>query len=236
MALSTSDAISIWKCNESSGDASDSVGGRTLTNTGSVGYTTGLLGNCAVSSANGTYLRRTDTCTLTSSSDFSLIFYFKISSEDSADHDFFWISNNGNPTGWYVRGLYEYNGGSRRLRFFRSGSSATFLDKTVNVGDNTWHMISFTYTASGGAMTLSLDAGTRVTGTNTGTGNHGASSGTDFLDSGGSGYGASLKGNMDGIYLLNRAITTTEEATLYNAGAGLDYPWGAFTPKTSFFM
>ncbi len=214
------------KADESSGNMADATGnGYTFTNNGTCTFTTGLINNAAFNTSSGQYFRRTDLTGITSSSDFSIVKWIKRASEDTSDHDFFWISQNGNPTGWYVRGLYEYNGGSRRLRFFRSGSSATFLDKSGNIADNTWHMIVFTYTASGGAMTLSFDAGTRVTGNNTGTGNHGSATGFDLMDSGGSGYGAPLKGGMDEIAFFTRAITGAEETELYNSGAGRDYAY-----------
>ncbi len=223
MALSTNLHFYL-KADETSGNMADATGnGYTFTNNGTCTFTNGLINNAAFNTTTGQYFRRTDIVGITTASDFSINFWIKLASEDTVDHDIFWISQNGNPTGWYVRGLYEYNGGSRRLRFFRSGSSATFLDKTGNIANNTWRMITFTYTSSGGGMTLSLDAGTRVTGSNTGTANHGSATGFDLMDTGATGYAAPLKGGLDEIGFWTRAISTAEETELYNGGSGLPY-------------
>lgn len=233
MAIPT--PLAVWNMNETSGNASDASGnGYTLTNTGSVAYTTGLLNNAANLNADGKYLRRADNMSLTNTTSFSFSTWIKIASEDTQDHDIFAMWQDGNPTGWYFRGLYEYNGGTRRLRFFRSGSTTTFLDINGNIGDNTWHHIGFTYNGSSGAMKLYKDISSTTTGgASTGTGNQSVTASFDLGDTAGSGYTSTLNGLMDVTKVWNVLLTDAEMTEDYNSGAGKEYP---FLTNSGFFM
>lgn len=229
--------VAYWKLDESSGNAVDSTGnGYTLTNTGSMAYAAALINNGANPDANGKYLSNSSVLGFTNTTNFSISFWVKLASDNTNDRDMFALWQNGNPTGWYFRGLYEYNGGTRRLRFFRSGSTVTFLDINGNIGDNTWYHIVFTYNGSSGAMKLYKNVATTTTGgASTGTGNVGVSTQFNLTDTAGSGFAATINGLVDETGVWNKVLSDAEVTELYNGGAGLAYPFSATASNSGFF-
>ena len=213
-------------------DTADSVGSYTLTNTGSCTFVAGYSGN-AVSVPSGTnkFLGRTDTLGITANGAFSVRMLVKWASETTTDREIFQLYRS-TASGSLYRGLYEYNGGSRRVRFFRIGSGASFLDNSGNIADNAWHQIIYTY--DGTNQTLYLDAEAAVTNTNTGNTDAGAT----LMNLGGGATNQSLNGLMDETAFWDREITSTEVAELWNSGTPLDYDGifgggGAPTPLLS---
>lgn len=178
------------------GTTTDSTGnGYTLTNEGGVTFSTASnLGNAADFANNNTRRLRTNTnFGVTSAGTFSFKVLFKITSETAADDDMFWVGESTNPS-FFVRGLYEHNGGSKRMRYFKQGSTATFLDASGGQGTNQWNQLVFNYDAGG--MTLYVGTSSPVTATNTTSGT-GFASAEDFQIGITEGGTAGFNGMMD---------------------------------------
>ncbi len=189
-----------------------------LTNTGSCTFGSGgLYGDCVtIPSGTNKYLGRTDTCGLTGDVPFTISMWCKWSAEVTVDRELFQLYENG-ASGVFYRGIYEYNGGSRRVRFFKiDGGGTHFLDDAGNIGNNTWRHIAYTYTGS--TQTLYVD---NVATSSAAAGNHNA--GTTKMNLGGELSNQSLNGLLDEVGLWSRALSGTEIGQLYNSGAGLSY-------------
>ena len=189
-----------------------------LTNTGTCTFTTGYSGD-AVSFPSGTnkFLGRTDTLGITSTGAWSVRMLVKTASETTVDREIFQLYRPGAGAGVVYRGLYEYNGGSRRVRFFRIGTGFTALDNSGNIANNAWHQIVYTY--DGTNQTLYLDAEAAVTDANTGM----ADAGATLMNLGGGATNTSLDGLMDEVAFWDREITSTEVSDLWASGTPLDY-------------
>jgi hypothetical protein len=203
-------------------DTSDATGnGNTLTNTGSVAFTAGYSGNAADFANNNSRKLSTPTnFNITNTSAFSFRVLFKMPSESGSDDEIFWIAENTSPA-FYLRGLYEFNGGSRRLRFFKAGSTTTFLDKSSNYGDNAWHQIVFTY--NNGSMNLYVDGTTAVTGSNTSSTTTQTWNETLQVGINTNGGSNGFNGLMDEMGFWSRELTSAEVTELWGAGTPLDY-------------
>lgn len=208
-----------WKLDEASGNATDATGnGYTLTQTGTLTRAAALINNGAsYTTSASNYLSTSSLLGTTTGSAVSMSIWAKWASETTSDRDICTISY---PTsGSTLRILYEYNGGTRRIRAYRGGSSTTFCDKTGNYGNNVWHHFVFTY--DGTNLKLYVDNGTAITGTNTGNGTITVVTGFELAIFNAS-Y-APTNGLVDEVGFWSRALTSAEVTELYNGGAGLSY-------------
>ncbi len=235
MAIPT--ALAYYKLDESSGNAADATGnGYTLTNTGTVTFSTGLINNGSYNTTSSQYLGRSSAFGLTSSSNFSISLWIKLTSDNTADRDIFNFDVTG-ASGSTIRGVYEYNSGTRRLRFYRASNTNTFLDINGNIGTNAWYHLVFTYNGGTGAMALYKNNAAAVTGTNSGTTNNANSSQFNIMSTVQYSFNAPLNGGMDEVGIWNAVLTSGEVSELYNGGAGLAYPFtGSFTPTPEMHM
>jgi len=203
----------VYHFQHTSGSTTDSTGNSyTLTNTGSVAYstTTGLFQtNITPPSGTNKFMGRTDNVGTTPTGAWSVSMWLKLPSETSVDRELFqnYIVGAG---GAIYRGLYEYNSGTRRIRFFRIGSGATFLDITGNIADNTLKNIVYTYNGTNQALYLNNNTG--VTGANTGT----ASVGSAEFNIGGGITNTSVNGPMDEVRVATTTLTSAWRTTEYN--------------------
>jgi hypothetical protein len=221
MSLATS-LISYWKLDESSGNAADSFASNPLTNTGTCTYAGGLINNAAQNASSGQYLGVTNTLGLAVNSDFSLSMWINLASEDTNDHDIWgMVFTGGSGALWRI--MYEYNGGTRRLRLYRNGSTTTFVDITGNIANGSWLHLGISYTGGTGAIKLYKNYSTTATGTHTNTGSQGSGNQFTILNSQGSGFSSPLAGKMDEVGIWSRVLSDTEFSTLYNGGAGYAY-------------
>jgi len=217
--------VSYWKMNEASGNAADSFGSNTLTNTGSNTFAAGLFGNAvSIGTSTNKFMGRTDQCGLTATGSYSMSMWVKLASETTTDRELFQLYFSGG-SGALYRGLYEYNGGTRRVRFFRIGSGVNFLDVTGNIANNTWRHIVYTY--DGTTQKLYVNNAAPVSSSNTGNTDAGAAL-TNF---GGGVTNQAVNGLIDECALWSRTITSAEVSELYNGGAGLELTLGGFTPN-----
>jgi len=225
MAL-TDNLISYYKLDESSGNAADSVGSNTLTNT-STSYSAGKINNCA--SFNG------------SSS--------KLVSGNSAIAAFTSLSfggwvyiNSDNVT--IFNQIFEYTGNYRHYRIYYTpvggGYGRIYLQEMEGNGSywavissdilsssivGSWHHIIGTVT--NGSQVIYVDGASSNTGTNT---MHPPSN-TSLISLGyDSNFGNYYSSKVDEFGVWNRILTSGEVSSLYNGGSGLQYP---FTPTSN---
>lgn len=205
-------------------DLTDASGnGNTLTNTNGVTFSTGAIGNGAdFGNTNGRRLNRSDTLGITNTGSYSIVGVFKFNSELSVDEDIWSMCFNGT-SGAINRGVYEHNGGSRRLRFYRAGTTTAFLDIAGNFGDNVFRQFAFTYNGGTGALSFQINNGTPVTGNSTGTANQSVATGIDLGDTRASGYSLGMNGMLDCVRFYNRVLTSTEITQLWNNGAFMSH-------------
>ncbi len=244
MALSTN-LVSYWKLNESSGNATDSVGVNTLTNTGTVTYGAGLISNCATF-ASGKYLSVADASqtglNFTTALTFSVWVYIDTAITDGNRYGLITKTYNAENRGYEF--FYARNGSNYRIYVYLGSSNSNWVLPAItstNLGTAAWHHIVFRYDGS-----LSGDARFKYTVDNVAktlesvatlgsfTGTIDASS-LEFILGHRTTSIQPLLGKLDEVGVWSRALTDAEITTLYNAGAGLTYPFGA-TNTTNFFF
>lgn len=230
--------ISYWKLDESSGNAADSVGANTLTNTNTATYVTGLINNAVDLGTANTNKKLTIASNLgITNGAISMSMWVKLNTEIATGT---WgFAQKGNATN-HVQYIiaYEYNAGSRRVVFNRQkqNSSNNTVTNTVTMGTSNFYHLVLTYDGS------TLEG--YVNGTSAGTlatSGDGVGSGLNQFDIGegsmfaGTSY-ASIDTDETGIW--NRALTAGEITSLYNSGAGLSYPFttSSYTSGAAFLF
>lgn len=211
-ASATGNLVGYWKFDETSGNALDSSGNNiTLTNNGSVTYSTGTQGNAAVfngsnflSSSNGPNL---------ANSSFTFSFWIKTTNIDS-DRDFFGLGNV-EDTNQALHLRVTPGGTSMRLGFY-----ANDLDISANITTNEWHNILFIYDKDGtlghgtGYRTAYVDGDQKdeQTGVSAFVGNRNLTIGkSPFF---------SWVGQVDDFRIYNRGLTSAEIDTIASGGSG----------------
>lgn len=215
MAL-TDNLVAYWKLDESSGDASDSVGSNTATNS-SATYASGKINNGAVFSGSSQYMYVADTANLryASSNALSVSFWFKVSNTTGVKTLVSKWSNGGSAKqNWII----YMNGSSLVLGANGTGAVAS----KASLSANTWYHCVATMDTDRGCE-LYLDNSSPATG------DAGPTwlDGTDQLRFGQNTNTNYLNGMLDEVAIWNRVITSSEVASLYNSGSGLQYPFSA---------
>jgi hypothetical protein len=219
MAL-TDNIAAYWKFDESSGNASDATGnGKTLTNTGTVGYSAGKINNAADFGAtnSGKYFIISDNLSFQNAMSYS--FWFNCTTDiSSTGNQYILLDNRTTGAIAYIQILYRNQSGTRTLRFV-SGDNITGYD--INMGTGTWYHIVGTRSSSG-STTLYVNGSSVATGSS-----GGVSGGANWCvvgdDSGG---GGRTQGLIDACGVWNRELTSSEVTELYNSGTGKQYPFG----------
>jgi hypothetical protein len=215
MAL-TDNLVSYYKLDESSGNAVDSVGSNTLTNTGTATYSAGKINNGVnLVSASSQYLIDTTPSGLpTSTSAFSVSLWLKATSWTGDSILFSWGTNPGTNQ-IVIR--------SNSSTTFGVGDTSTFKDFTVStMSTGTWYHLVVTCAGSGSGISLYFN-GSLISTSSTLT----YSITNGYLQLGGAYLGAfSLwNGSEDEVGIWSRALTSGEVTQLYNGGAGNQYPF-----------
>ena len=227
MAL-TDSLVAYYKLDESSGNASDSVGGYTLTNNGTTGYESAKINNGAnFANTNTKYLRRTEANVfgLTSNQNTSVSLWFKIVSEANQDGEIcylFWKS----ATGSLIRIFYYYNGGTRQLGVGRLGAVNNFNFITNNYGDNVWRHLVVTYDTSSLVVYINGVSASSVAGN--GTYNSSGASQSAGFGLGDLAFGVNgHNGFIDEVGIYGKVLSLNEIQALYRAGQGNQFPFGS---------
>jgi RHS repeat-associated protein len=226
-AASTTAPTSYWKFDETSGAASDSVGGNTLTNNNTVTYTGGKVNNAAkFVRANVQYFDHVDTASLEPSTSFSVSAWFNLASSPGGNEypiiskfqangsRSFTVELGAEPNGVYI--LYTDNGSTAANAHIQEwDSAANILPATGG-----WHHFVAVVDAANGTCTVYIDD-TVVAMTKRGGDGPITSifNGTDDFQ-----VGQAATGNFDGEldelrFWKNYKLTSTEVAALYNVGS-----------------
>jgi hypothetical protein len=216
--------VSYWRLDESSGNAADSVGSNTLTNT-SVTYSTGKIGNGAVfvpaSSAN-LQISSGSQVGLNITSDLSLSLWFKPNATPGSGQVLLSKSNFTTSNRTYQ--LSYENSGSPWLvwQISASGTNSvqTIMTYTTTLTNSTWYHLVVRYKASTTTSTIYIDGS--LVATNTGMPSSIFNGTSAFTLGARSNTTADvfLDGMLDEVGIWSREITTTEIAYLYNSGSG----------------
>lgn len=222
--------VSYWELEETSGNRLDSHGSNDLTLTGTIGSTTGKIGN-AMANPGGdpNWLNITDGAQsgLDITGDLSFNIWLNVSVAPS--NEFYWIFSKyvggGNQRSYRIG--YQDVSGTKSFRLVTStgGAAANTTEQDsspVNLGTGTWHMVTFNYDASAGTIDIYVDGvlDHQSTGNRTSLFN---STAQFALGSSFSAGGQAFNGGMDEAAIWSRLLTTGEITDLYNSGAGLPY-------------
>lgn len=218
---------SYFKLDESSGNASDSVGSNTLTNTGSATYSSGKINNGVNFTATTMYLGNGSPANLpTGQQEFTMACWVNFTNFSTARY-FFSIGGTANNARACIRC------DSSTAWFIDDNGVGTGFPAVSAMSTGTWYHIVYTYPGSGNVYTAYLNGTSIGTANNTrppnlGTSNLSIGSGNNASNS------ANLVGSMDEVGVWNRVLTTGEITSLYNSGTGLQYPFGAVSSTATF--
>lgn len=221
MALTDSE-ISYWKADESSGNAADSIASNTLTNNGTAGYVAALINNgFDLGSANvSKYFNNATNFGIAGTGDMSVSFWLKLTTDILASEWIFFAFRSTLTADRYLQLGYQYNLGTRRLNL---NAANAFGTSNLTMGTSDWYF--FVITRASGSVNVYLNGNSTPVIT---VAQSTATAGQNYLafgnDGGSFGY---VSGVFDELSIWSRAITTTEISTLYNSGAGLQYPFAA---------
>ncbi|NTW32584.1 MAG: LamG domain-containing protein [Bacteroidetes bacterium] len=208
--------VSYWKLDEANGNATDAVGLNTLTNNGTATYSTGEISNGVNFNGTNQWLGKASPTGLpTGSGACSMSLWYKSSS----------------PSGIYLVdfGTAACTGYHLALKIDDAthysvdiGCVATAIAVST-IATNTWYHVVLTYPGSGTTYTLYHNGS--ILGAVT-------LSATPILGSTYVSLGAYNNSStylhtvsFDEVGIWSRALTATEVTTLYNSGAGLQYPF-----------
>ena len=225
MAL-TDNLVSYWKLDESSGNASDSVGSNTLTNNNTVTYSAGKINNGATFvRASSQWLSRAYTADLNiGGGDFTVAGWVRRDGTTSWDHvvGMGWDEATANL-------LYVISISNVSMVFEWHDGAYKNVARTHTMTADTWFF--FMAKRTGTTISLSVNDGTVATATGT---LKTTTAGSFGIGRGGAGASGYLNGKADEIGIWTRALSASEITELYNAGVGLTYPFT--TANTANFL
>ncbi len=220
MAL-TDNIVSYWKFDESSGNASDSVGSLTLTNT-SVTYDAGKINNgadCGTGvSSNVGFVGGTPVWNMAGSTAKSMAFWFKPNANATAFARIIDWRRSATSSGEFTMAYYDDSG--YKLQGYLNGNTFSY---TTTLTVDTWYHIAMTCDASN-SVKIYINASQVTTGT-WGT----AGAGSNFTQI--NGANGSMSGGFSGPFsfdemgVWNRELSGSEVTSLYNGGTGIQYPF-----------
>lgn len=234
--------VSCWELQETSGARVDSHGTNDLTDNNTVGYGVGhILTNAAdFEQTNSEYLSIADASQtgLDGMSDLSFSFWFKL--ESTSDYGTY-VSKWGNSTATYSFLVRQAIGDLDTM--------AVYVGDGTNVGGGnitglalslaTWYHAVVTFDSSTGDIKLYINNVLKGTIASSVTGI--ANTSPDFMlgvaDNGGT-PAWFLDGMLEQVCIWSKVLTSTEITDLYNSGSGIPYDANggvAFTPKIMIF-
>ncbi|HVM58714.1 MAG TPA: LamG domain-containing protein, partial [Candidatus Paceibacterota bacterium] len=141
--------VSYWKLDESSGNATDSVGGNTLTNEGSTPFASAKINNGAsLDGSSGEYLDITSVpSNLEPSGAFTMNAWVKVSSFSGAPQ----ILVKSHGSGWSSPYMdYQFAITSTAHPYFNMNYSSDFdgIESTTTLSTGTWYMLTYVFDGS----------------------------------------------------------------------------------------
>ncbi len=212
--------VSYWKLEESSATRVDSHGTNDLASTAGVSGATGKLGNAALFDGETGYLYKADNADLsTGDIDFTLQAWFYL----SATGQWHSLITKGSGGGAEYS-LFVTPADKMRFEVVDGSGSATNVDDTTTLTAGTWYLAHAWHDAANNLIGVALNAGSATTGSWTTGVRDGAN---EFRLGARSTNDLYLNGKLDAVGLWKRVLSSTERSQLYNAGAGLEYPFVA---------
>jgi len=214
-----------YKLDESSGNAADSVGGVTLTNTNTATYEAAKINNGARFLASSQqYLSAANNLGYDGGA-FSMVGWYIPKAQPASNfaHTMAFVKDAGSKT--YIGVEYLNSAGSLRVRAFRDrvGVSGVSLTSIQTLSDDVAYHIGVTYDAS--TIKLYVNASEEDSDTASGDGTGSPASvialGTGLFPA----VDNPATGVVDEWYFENRGLSGTEITQLYNGGAGISYPF-----------
>jgi hypothetical protein len=203
-------------------NVNDAHASNTLTNTNTVTFGAGKVGDAATfDRASSQKLTKTSLTGLSASSAGSVAFWWK---------------RNGNTSGG-VEGIVELGSASTNSFLIYTGSNnaqnkvgvyqfvgssiqSLSTNDTLALTDATWYHFALTWTSGAGNLKLYRDASVAVTDTMSA-----VTLGNDLAVGYGAILGQYVKGSIDELGIWNRELTSGEVSSLYASGSGLAYPF-----------
>lgn len=230
MPLSTN-LVAAWELNESSGNALDSVGSNTLTDTNTVGSGTGLIYGTArdFEADNAEVFSRSDNTDL-SLGDIDYSFEMWIKPESTGGAKVFLARGTGSDPTIFL----FLNGSNVEFRVWSGAAGAGQTTRQAStfgaVSTGSWYQVIATYDAAANQMLVSVND---VSDTASHTG--GSYDDTGSLYIGGDQYSQWFDGLIGPVRFWKRVLTGAERTELYNSGSGrtLAYITGGATASTT---
>ena len=204
--------IAYWNLNETSGNRADSLGTYTLTNNGSVGSASGLIGNAA----NFTGGQNLTNTAITFGSTYTISCWIYIASGGGPF---------GNSCAWGIGAsatpqiaLTIFNTGTFAAKMYIMGTNGTI---SIQLPYNTWNHCVFTYSDPYGILYVN-NSQIDVTPIN----KAGAETSGIFIGSFVANIQYMTSGRLDEFGAWNRVLSSVEISSLYNSGVGKTYPFG----------
>jgi hypothetical protein len=218
---------SYWKLDESSGNASDSVGSNTLTNNNSATYSTGKIGNGVnFVAASSQSLSHVDDASFTPTT-MTWSFWVKVTSTPSSNTGYGLIDKRDNTSGTNGYQIQYYNNaGTPYINLQSKGGTGYNWTYNITLTTGTWY--HFTFVMSNGAAPVGYVNGILVTPTSSASGS--TSNFATPLYFGRRSDGSYLNGSMDEVGFWSRALTADEVSQIFNSGRANAHPFTA-TPS-----
>lgn len=217
-----------WRLDEASGTRYDSVGTNHLTSNNGVTSGSGILGNAAAFNyASMQYLSCSSNAVL-QKGDVSFSFAAWVYMTQKT-HFHFIVAKDGLASGQREYLAYYDKDIDRYCAFVFRPTDVGISVAANNFGSpalNQWHFIYVEHNASADTLTIRVNDGTPDT-VSTG-GALQTASNAEFQIGGDARFPTQyhMAGRIDSVSLWGRILTSDEQAALYNAGVGLEYPFG----------
>lgn len=223
MAL-TDSLISHWALDEASGNALDSHGSNDLTETGgTIDSATGKVGNCRdFEEADTEWFEHADNASL-STGDIDFTFAAWVFMESEAALFGTILAKGSLSTNSVEYSLYYRQSVDDFQWKVGNGTASATVSSTLNVTTGTWYFVVAWHDSVNNLLGISVNDGAAVTASYSSGGNDNASAFMIGADS----TGRYFDGLIDEVSFWKRVLTSDERTELYNAGAGLAYPWSA---------
>lgn len=234
MAL-TDSLQAYWKFDESSGDASSQVNSNTLTNVNTVTYVAAKINNGAdLESGSSQYLTITNAAQtgLAFTTSFSIAGWFKLESAPATDIRFGLMSKgslHAVGAARYSWQIQDDGGTDYLLLYLDSGGSTSNLRVAWTHSTGTFIHLAVTYNLAGGTAKFYVDGSQQGADQTGGVTSLSSETGDVFVGA----YNLNgtkvsyYDGVMDECGMWSRELSGSEISQLYNAGAGLTYPFAS---------
>lgn len=241
MSTLNNNLVSYWTLDESSGNASDSVGGNTLTNNNTATYSAGKIKNSIhLASASSQSLSIADGSQtgLDMSGDFSIQAWINATSFPDAGVCSIVSKDNVSVSRSYA--IYTSNDGKIHGIIFGGGGNGqrSFVTNSSQVSTSTIYHIVVTYSLSGNTFLCYVN-GSSVAITMADTGVTSITNSTAPFEIGcrqeSSSDAKFWNGWIDEVAVWSRVLTSGEVSSLYNGGSGYQYPFGGGIGIFAFF-